>query len=512
MNDGPADVEDPTEVRSPAAGSRRGSLLVRNFGVLMSSQLATWGLSMAATIVIPRYLGAELLGRLHIANSLWAIGFVVASFGMNLLITKEVARDPSRLGPLLATSITLRLLLSVPVALLLFVYARLAGYADQTIAVLAIIGAATLGLSVTASIASILQGLERMGAMSLATVVGRVVFVGGSLALLAAGYGIIAVAVVTAAGNFVSLALHVWALRDVRRELGDHSRMSVDTAALVDLLRRSAPYFGLSFFIVLYLQVDAIVISLVVESEEVLGWYSIYDKLAGTLMFVPTVFMTVMYPSLSRLFSDSPDGHNRLTRKSYELMLLISIPLGLGLAAIARPLVELMFGADFEEAAAVMAVGGIVTSLTYLTTVLGMFLISMDRQREWTRIIAFGALLTIPLDIVLVPLFQTHFDNGAIGGAVAYLITEGLVLAGAIYLLPTGALGPGSTAFTARVVAAGVVMVGVIYPLRELVLPVQVATGALSYGVMVAVLRLVSAEDRELLRSYLPGALGRERT
>ncbi len=477
---------------------------MRNFGVLMSSQLVTWGLSIAATVVIPRYLGADLLGRLHIANSLWAIGFVVASFGMNLLITKEVARDTSRIGPLLATSIALRLVLSVPVAVVIFAYALVAGYADQTIAVLAIIGAATLGLSVTASIASVLQGLERMGAMSIAAVAGRVVFVGGSLALLAAGYSIYAVAFVTALGNFVSLAIHMYALRKVRREIGDESHLTLDAASLWEMARSSAPYFGVGFFIVLYLQIDAIVISLVVESEEVLGWYSVYDKLAGTLMFVPTVFMTAMYPSLSRLYSDSPDGHNRLTQKSFELMLLISIPLGLGLAAVAGPLVELLFGSEFENAAAVMAVGGVVTSLTYLTTVLGMFLISMDRQRQWTRFIALGALLSIPLDLALVPLFQTHFDNGAIGGAVAYLITETIVLAGAVALLPRRALGPHSLKFTARVIAAGLVMVGVIYPLRNLALPIQVSGGALTYATMVVLLRLIAADDRQLLRSYLP--------
>jgi O-antigen/teichoic acid export membrane protein len=272
------------------------------------------------------------------------------------------------------------------------------------------------------------------------------------------------------------------------------------------MLRSSAPYFGVSFFIVLYLQVDAVVISLVVESEEVLGWYSIYDKLAGTLMFVPTVFMTAMYPSLSRLYADAPDGHNRLTQRSFELMLLIGVPLGLGLSAVAGPLVQLMFGSEYKDAASVLAVGGIVTSLTYLTTILGMFLISMDRQKEWTRFIALGAVLTIPLDFILVPLFQTHFDNGAIGGAVAYLITEAIVLTSAIALLPRNALGPRSLLFTVRVVAAGLVMVGIIYPLRNSALPVQVVAGAVAYATMVFLLQLITAEDRKLIRSILPGA------
>ncbi len=444
-----------------------------------------------------------------------------------------MARDHSQIKPLLSTSIAARLLLLIPVTIGLFVYALAVGYTDDVLVLMAIVGLGSVVLTITGSVQAILQGLDRMGAMSVATIVGRLVFVGGAVALLALGYSIYAVAAVAGLGSLVTLVFQAEALRRVLDEFGDTGSVNVDLASIRALLADSAPYFWITLFIALYLQVDTIVISLVVENDEVLGWYSVYDRLGGTLLFVPTVFMTAVYPTLSRLYDNSNDNsnnssndcsgdnsgsddvgegrsgtdagdHNRLTQKTFELMLLISVPIGLGLLVVARPLVVLLFGEDFENAAPVIAVGGIVISLTYLTTVLGMFLISMDRQRQWTRFIALGAFLTIPLDFILVPIFDQRYQNGAIGGAFAYVVTETVILGGAIYLLPRGALGPSSLSYTFRVVAAGLVMAAAVLPFREEYLMVPIAVGVVVYGVMAMVLRLIAPEDKALVLSRLP--------
>lgn len=483
----------------------RHSTLLRNFGVLMMSQVTTWTISLLGVAVIPRFLGAELIGRLHIATSLWALALVVAIFGVDMMITKEVARDPSRVGPLLGTGIAVRVLLFVPITGVLFAYLWLGGYPKQTMVIASIIGVATLVMSIASTASAALQGLERMGMLAVANVTGRFIATVGGVVMLMLGRSVYAVAVLVGVGNLMALLLLFRALAGVRRELGDTEPIRVELRAARSILRAGAPYFAVGFFISMYLQIDAVVISLVVETDEVLGWYSAYDRLGGTLMFLPTVFITAAYPTFSRMYADDTDGASRLAQRCFESMFLLSVPVGFGLAAVAGPVVELLFGADFAEAGPVVAVGGIVTCLTYLTTVLGMLLISMDRQRLWTRFIALGAFLTIPLDIVLVPYFQEHYDNGAIGGAVAYVITELVMLSGAIYLLPRGALGARSAFFAVRVISAGLVMLAVVIPLRGVALPVPIAAGALTYVVAVLALRLINPDDRRLARSLLPG-------
>lgn len=477
----------------------------------MGSQLATWSLTLISTVVIPRYLGAELIGRLQLATAVWAMGLAVIEFGMDLAMTKTVARDHTRIGPTLATSVVTRLLIGVPVTLVLFAYAFLIGYADQIVVLLAIVGARTLFQAVSGSATSVLMGIEDMGPVSVAAIAGRALSLCGGLAALALGRGVYMVAAFGVAGVVLNLLVQLRALQRARRRIPGSLPLGVDRAAMVGLLRESLPYLWITLFMIVYQQIDTIVISIAVEDDRVLGWYTVYDRLAGTLMFVPTVFMSAVYPALSRLYAGGEDGgvarHNQLTARSFRLMLLISVPLGFGLSTIARPVIELLYGDEFSQAGQVMAVGGLVISLTYLTTVMGMFLISMDRQREWTRVMVLGVLLTIPLDLVLVPWCQDRFDNGAIGGALAYAITESVILAGSLRLLPRGALGPGSAGYAARAVLGGLIMMAAVFPLRDLFLVVPVAAGAVVFGASVFLLRLTTPDDRQLALDLLPDRL-----
>lgn len=491
----------------PPEPESRGRVLARNMAALMASQMTTWILSLVGLAVIPRFLGAESIGLFHLANSIWYIGLVIAVFGMDMVLIKAVARNPDRIGPLLGAALAARTGLFVVASAIITVYSWLAGYSGELVVILLIVATGTLAATMLDGFNAALQGIDRMGPMSVANIAGRLIFVLGAVAFLIAGYGVYAVAAMAALGEVVTLVYVVISLRRIRRELGDHESLRTDWAAVKALLAESLPYFGIGLLMALYQQSDAILISLLVEDNEVLGWYSVYDRLAGTMLFVPTVFMAAVYPTLSRMYSegDGTSDEGGLAHKMLEVMVLISVPVGLGMAGIAKPFVSLVFGSDFENAAPVVAVGGVVITLTYLTSTLGVFLVSMDRQREWSRFVALGVLMTGPLDLFLVPYFQNRYDNGAIGGASAYLVTESLILAGAIYLLPRGWFGRRTVGFALRAVLAGLIMLGVVLVLRDQFLAIPVVAGGVTYAVMVWVLRLVGSSDIELVRLSLPG-------
>ena len=94
--------------------------------------------------------------------------------------------------------------------------------------------------------------------------------------------------------------------------------------------------------------------------------------------------------------------------------------------------------------------------------------------------------------------------NGAVGGVVAYALTESVMLGGAIYLLPRGSLGPSSLSYALRVLLAGLVMVGAVYPLREMLLVIPIASGIAAFVAAGYVLKLTTAEERELAISFIP--------
>lgn len=486
--------------------STDGQVVARNFSALLLSQAMTWSLAVAATIVLPRYLGAEQIGRLHAANSLWTIVSVAATFGMYLLLPKLISRDPSRAESVIATSLALRLILLLPATTVLALYVHLVGYPADFVEIIAIVGGGAVITMAAAAFGSGLQGLEHMGPLSLATVADRTIATALGIGAVILGLGVHAVAAVAAVGAAANLTVCLRAFRKLRRATGTRSRFHVGVDDLTSMLRSSAPYFGVFFLITAYREVDAIVISAVVADARVLGWYSVFDRFFGTLAFIPAVFIGAAYPTLARRFAGDDGDPRKVADQCFRIMLLAGVPLGFGFAVMARPLFELLLGDEFVEAAVVMSLGGVVVPITYLNAIFGFVLIAMDRQDAWYKVLAAATVAVIALDLVLIPGFQSRYGNGAIGGAFTYLITESLMLIAAIRLLPRGSVDRGSLWFAARIVAAGLAMVAVVYPLRTTVLPVPIAAGALAYGAVVLGSRAVTKEQRDMALDFVRSA------
>jgi O-antigen/teichoic acid export membrane protein len=485
--------------------SNLGRTIAKNAIFLMASQVATWGLTLLLTVFLPRYLGAGAVGKFHLANSLWAIVGIVAAFGMDLLLNKEIARAPNRTPELLNASIVLRIILFCLGYAGIVGYANMVGYPEETRLVIYIIGIGNLFAQIMGAFESSLKGLERMDYVSLGNVIGKGVLTVLSIALLLMGQGVLVIAFV----GIVAALVHLSVLFIILRRL-TVLKFRIDWKMVGWMMKAGFPYLVIYVFLILYQQVDIVILSLLLN-EESIGWYGTADQLFGTFLFVPTVFMTAVFPTLSRVFSNDPQSFVKLIRKSFELMTLLSVPIGLGVMVIANSLVLLLYGPGFANSGPILAVMGIVLILTYQNTLLGYFLISMDKQAIWTWVMFAAMVASIPLDLVLVPWCQATFGNGAIGGALAFVVTElGMLIAG-LYLIPRDILSWKNIWLAVRALLAGLLMVAAIWWLRDTFILLPVIVGGIVYTSLVLLMRLVSHEDQELFKSLGLSVLNRIR-
>lgn len=471
--------------------------VARNATVLLISQIVTWGLTLLLTIFLPRYLGAAAVGQLHLASSLWAVMAILATFGMDTLLTKEIARKPEETTDLLGVTLVLRALLYLGTVALVAIYLFFADYSLQTAAVIAVVGVGNLLWQISGAFQATLQGVERMEFISLGSVVGKVFNTVVSIVLLLLGYGVLVIAAVGIGAALLNLIVQGFFLRRLVP-----IRPTIDREVAAWMLRAGVPYLLSGLFLAAYMQLDVIVISLLVN-ETVVGWYSAADRLFGTLLFIPTVFITAVFPALSRLHTESPDRLSNVMSRSFNLLLLLSLPVGLGIMVIAQPLVILLFGQEFEPSGPVLAIFGIVLILTYQNMLLGRFLISVDRQRAWTVVMAGATLLSIPLDLLLIPWSQNRFGNGAIGGPLAFIITETVMIVAGIVLLPAGTLTRQNAWLALRALVAGGIMAVVGWWLRDAFLLLPIAAAAIVYAILLWLLRLLPRRELAMAAGIL---------
>lgn len=479
--------------------------IAKNASVLLGSQIIMWLLTMAITIVLPRYLGAVGVGKLQFATSLWMMVGVITAFGTDLLLTKEIARDPARTPRLFGSALVLRFGLfvigyGVTIAILLFFH-----YPADTIKVVCLIGLANLIRQFIAVTQATLQGLERMEIFAVGEILGNALYTVLGIMLLLTGWSIYAIAALLILTAVVNLTFQLFFLNRLYP-----LRLNFDRSYAVTLVRAGWPYLLSSFFLVAYMQVDILAISAFVD-EQAIGWYGAASRLFGTFLFIPTVYITAAFPVFARMFKDDQCGLQQLIGKSFDTLLLLSVPIGFGLMVIANPLVLLIFGPEFANSGPILAVLGIVLILTYQNILIGRFLISMDRQNAWTVVMAVAMIATIPLDMLLIPWCQATFGNGALGGAISFVITElGMLLAG-LTLLPAGALTRANLRTALRIIIAGLLMVAVAWQFEALFIAVPVLMGALTYVTAVFVLRIIPREDINLLQGICQPLLNKFR-
>src|SRR5262249_21709501 len=141
-----------------------------------------------------------------------------------------------------------------------------------------------------------LQGLERMEYYSLSDVLSKAVTTIATIFLLLMGYGVVMVATIMILGGLIGWGVQHYAVRRFQP-----LRFHFKWPGAVWMLKAGFPYLLISGFLAIYTQIDVIILSLILD-EKSIGWYGAASRLFGTLMFVPTVFITAIFPVLSRLY------------------------------------------------------------------------------------------------------------------------------------------------------------------------------------------------------------------
>jgi O-antigen/teichoic acid export membrane protein len=479
----------------PAADAG-GKRLAKNISVLAGGQLITWILTGMWTVVVPRAIGPQGMGLLVAAWAAAGIMSVMVGLGTRDFLVRRIAVNPSEAPAIVGTAITLRMLLSVPGVLLVFAYASFAGFGREQTTVIMIFSGTTLLLLLLEPIQAAFQALERMQYLVYADVVSKAGVTAGGIALVLFGFG--PVALVTLGFSISMLILYmnlVWIRSYARIQWGFRFR------EIRALLKHSLAYWAFSAFLTLYLWIDSAMLS-VMTTPTVVGWYGVPTKVWGALMFVPVILATALLPRFVMANLQGLEKLREVARPFLELVLVLSLPAAVGLAMVSGPLVELLWTPIYSPSIPVMVIIALSAPATYLNILLNQLLIARNQPWVWTRVMAGAAVLNIVLNLTLIPYFQRQFGNGAIGAAVSLTVTEIVVAAVGLAIVP-GFLTLRSSWRILRAAAATLVMAGVVWTMRSHGLLLEISAGAGTFAIMAWLLRLPTRADIESVRSLI---------
>lgn len=433
------------------------------------------------------------MGLLTLAAS--ATGIIAAGFGLGVrpLLVRQIAIDRAEAWPLIRASFVLRAALALPALAAVVLFTRLSAFTpEQTIAVYLGYAVAIICL-LYEPVQAALQAVERMKFLAYGDVITKTGVSLGGAGLVFLGFHATGLLGLSVAAVAVALVLHVFWL---------HRHFEVDwkpsVARVGWLAMASLPYWSFALFFTFYLWIDSLMLA-VMTSSTVVGWYGLPTRLFQTLMFAPVILSTAFLPALVKAFKEGTDRLWRAARGPLEMTIVLSLPVGAGIALVARHLITLLYGRSFSQSVPVLVILGMCVPAMYLNIMVNQVLIAANRQAFWTKVMALATVVNPILNLFLIRYFQDHWWNGAIGAALALLLTE-MLIAGIGILVVRRAFTPSSFLRLARAGAAAAGMSGCVLLAARFGLAAEVLAGAIAFPLLAIVLRVLTREEQRQLR------------
>ena len=157
-----------------------------------------------------------------------------------------------------------------------------------------------------------------------------------------------------------------------------------------------------------------------IDSTVHLGFYSQADTILKMALSLLTALMTVMLPRISNMYANGDiKGIKKITRTTFNLSSEISIGISTGISAIALNFAPFFFGSQFKMVGPILMIESpLVIAISWNYIFGGQYLLPMNRMKIYTGSALFGAVTSIVLNLLIIPIF------GVIGATVVTVISE----------------------------------------------------------------------------------------
>ena len=389
--------------------------LAKNTTVLFIANIISYLLGFFTTLYTARYLGVEGFGIISLALSLTGIFGVFTDLGLATLTTREVSRDKPQANKYIGNTAVMKVFLAFLTFGLISLVVYILNYPQTVKDVVYLITLSVIFGAFTGIFNSIFQAFEKMEYMSLNIILNAVLMLAGVLTVIYYGLGIIALSSVyfISSGIILILTFFIYSWKFFLPKI--HLDLNFWKPTI-----KEASFFGLSsILVVIYFYIDSVMLSVMVGNSAV-GIYNAAYKLIFVLLFIPSVFVTSIFPVMSQHFESSKNLLKIEYEKSVKYLFAIAMFIFVYGFLFADKIILIIYGGSYNASIPTLQALIFVVPIIFITSLFGNILGAINRQRIVTIVAGANALLNITLNLILIPKFSY------IGASVATVATEGL--------------------------------------------------------------------------------------
>jgi O-antigen/teichoic acid export membrane protein len=312
------------------------------------------------------------------------------------------------------------------------------------------------------------------------------------ISVLYLGYGLLALALAFVVGSLINLtaSLALASARFVRPKFKLERRF-------LTYLFKEAPSFGLIvFFTLIYYKISTLLLFFI-QGDAATGWFNAAYTMAVSLTFLPAAFMGALFPVISTLHVSSRDLTKTVYNESFRYMLIFGLPLAFGTTVLADKVIDITYGGQFYNSAAVLQIVIWSISILFLNYVLTTTLTSINLQRVVMYATGLGVAVNIILNLLVIPTFSY------IGASYVMVATELTTFSICFYYASKNLCFIQVQRVILKPLIGSFVMAVVVYYLRPINIFIIFGVAVWVYFATLIALRTFTKQDVDVIKSII---------
>ena len=364
-------------------------------------------------IWIARYLGPERFGLISYAQSFVGLFTIIAAFGLDSIVVRELVKDGSRMDKLIGTAFWMKLMGAFVVLGILALAINFTSNDSYTNIIVFIIASATIFQSFNvvdfyfqAKVLSKYVAYTNIISLFISSVV-KIILILNEAPLEMFAMMVAFDSAILACG-FIYFFL--------KNSTFKIQHLKFNKVTAIALLRNSWPLILSGVIISVYMKIDQVMIKEMMSVEAV-GQYAAAVRLSEAWYFISMIIATSLYPAIINAKKSSENLYYERLQKLYNLMVWMAIAIAIPMTFLSDWIVEMLYGNQYNQAGSVLMIHIWAGISVFFGVASSKWLLTENLQKYRLHIDGFGAVVNILLNLWLIPIF------GVVGAALATLLS-----------------------------------------------------------------------------------------
>ncbi len=392
------------------------SRIFHNFSWLFIDRIIRLAISLYVSIVVARYLGPEGYGIWNYLLSITMFFTAFVSLGFTSIIPREIVKNPDKEEEIVSLAFLIKIIggvLGFILNILIFVWIK---NPDTNMLLMVSLMASVL-IFQSGNVSDFYFKAKLQAKYS---VIGRnIAFIIVALLKLYFVYNHFSLPYFVASNALEMLIGSILVFSFYFKKGNSISFKKIDWNLGLGFLKDGLPMAVSALMVMLYMRIDQVMVT-DIEGNVANGIYSTGVRMIEIVYFIPMALADSFFPGL--VYSKKHEGEKYVKNMLgfYSIMTYISLGIGIITIIIAKPMMSLFFGQEFEGSGAVLQIFGFSIYSSFLSIAIGKYLIA----ENYTRIILVRSFLGLGVNVLLNLLWipQYGFMGAAYASFVSYFI------------------------------------------------------------------------------------------